>query len=304
MRKAASRVLIALFLIALVLVSTTQVTANSDSKQVFAKALTDHECNSSEWHFVITQIDSHDQAPATINVKWANGNSEVVSKEKYTGQTAHYTTKSNLNSSVTQAYTYIYNGWGGQFNLSHGPCGQAQPTATPVVTASPTAAPTTNPTQRPIASPTVAPTASPTVAPTVEPTTAPTANPTINPTVAPTQAPTTAPTATPVVTVEPTATPAATVRTDLTDGRKDSLDCVPESQNGRKECNDVKVTPVVAGVSTDRELPSTGSTGSIWGVISLFSLVGAIYIKTLMRKEERALETELKKGKVIYAEIK
>lgn len=158
--------------------------------------------------------------------------------------------------------------------------------------------------QSPTPSPTVAPT--PTVTPTVAPTASPTSEPTASPTVAPTASPTVAPTAEPTATptVAPTAT--ATPRTDLTDGRsdgrKDSLDCVPESQHGRKDCNEVK--PVVAGVSTDRSLPTTGLEGSIWGVLSLAAVAGGMYAKKLSKKVEGKVIAEYEQNrKVVYAKI-
>ncbi|MDQ5932117.1 MAG: hypothetical protein QG649_202 [Patescibacteria group bacterium] len=96
--------------------------ATGGSKPIEAKALTDHGCDSSEWHFVITQVDSAPNAPASIMVNWANGDSQSVPLDKVTGGTAHYATTANLDSTVTSATTSIYAAWGGQFNLSHGPC--------------------------------------------------------------------------------------------------------------------------------------------------------------------------------------
>lgn len=97
------------------------VSANG-TKTIHAKALDDHECNSAEWHFVITQIESEALAPASIHVVWANGNEQDVGRSAFTGKTAHYVTSANLDSTVTDAYTQIYEAWCGQFNLSHGPC--------------------------------------------------------------------------------------------------------------------------------------------------------------------------------------
>ncbi len=70
---------------------------------VKAGSLTDHECDATEWHFVITQIDSAANAPATITVTWANGRQADVPLSKFTGGVAHYTTTSNLDSTVTDA---------------------------------------------------------------------------------------------------------------------------------------------------------------------------------------------------------
>jgi hypothetical protein len=148
-------------------------------------------------------------------------------------------------------------------------------------------------------SPTASPSASPTVAPIVSPTETPTATPVV------TASPTVTPTATPVVTVSPAPTNEPP-RTDLTDnrsdGRKDSLDCVSESQSGRKSCNEVK--PVVAGVSTDRSLPTTGEEGSIFAVLSLFAVVGGLYVKMISNKAEQKFISEYEKNrKVTYAHL-
>src|SRR5437879_827439 len=115
------RSLLTMFILAMILalpVATALAAGAVDETVViYAKALTSHECNSSEWHFVITDVDSEAQAPASILVYWANGASETVALSKYVGKVAHYTTYSNLNSTVTNAATTIYSSWGGQFNL-------------------------------------------------------------------------------------------------------------------------------------------------------------------------------------------
>jgi hypothetical protein len=100
------------------------------TKDISAKALTSHECDSSELHFVITQVDTEAHVPKSIQVTWANGNTETIwfkTNGKYVGKTAHYSTTSNLDSTVTSATATIYSGWSGQFNLSHGPCGETPP---------------------------------------------------------------------------------------------------------------------------------------------------------------------------------
>jgi len=105
----------------------SSASATGGSRPIEAKALTSHGCDSSEWHFVITQVDSAQNAPAAITVTWANGDSESVPLDKVTGGVAHYATTSNLDSTVTSATTDIYTTWSGQFNLSHGPCGGDEP---------------------------------------------------------------------------------------------------------------------------------------------------------------------------------
>ena len=130
----------------LVLASYVPVFA-TDVIQIEAKALTDHGCNTSEWHFVITQIDEESNAPGSIDVTWANGNSASVPLDKFTGGVAHYSTTANLDSTVTSATAMIYSSWSGEFNLSHGPC-KPQPTETPVVTETPVE--TETPTETPV----------------------------------------------------------------------------------------------------------------------------------------------------------
>jgi hypothetical protein len=83
-----------------------------------------------EWHFIINQIDGEANAPLSIHVEWADGGSEEVPRSSFSGNsTAHYTTFSHLDSTVTSATAVIYDGWNGQFVISHGPC--AVPTSTP-----------------------------------------------------------------------------------------------------------------------------------------------------------------------------
>jgi cell division septation protein DedD len=115
--------------------------AASAQQAISAKALTDHSCDDTEWHFVINQIDDETNAPASIDVSWENGASESVPLDKFTGGVAHYATTSNLDSTVTSATAAIYDGWSGQFNLSHGPCGDPG-TETPTETATATETPT------------------------------------------------------------------------------------------------------------------------------------------------------------------
>ena len=106
-----------------------------------AKALTDHECDATEWPFVINQIDTEANAPGSITVTWANGATETVPLDKFTGKVAHYVTTSNLDSMVASATAVIYDGWSGQFNLSHGPSGGPPPPTSPPT--SPSGSPTT-----------------------------------------------------------------------------------------------------------------------------------------------------------------
>ncbi len=184
-------------------------TTNSATKEIFAKALVDHSCDDNEWHFVITQIEKESWAPGFITVYWDNALSEVVTLEKYTGKTGHYTTYIYLGNKVTQAKATIYQSWNGQFNLSHGPCFGTTPTPTPTCTPSPTATPTPSPSPTPTVTTTPSPTTTPTPTPTNgEPTPTPTPETTSTPTPTPeaTSTPTPTKTPTPTSTPKPTAT--------------------------------------------------------------------------------------------------
>ena len=131
------------FLLTLILaVSASSGVGAQSTKEISAKALTDHGCDSTEWHFVITQIDSPELAPASIDVEWANGDSETVPLDNVTGGVAHYATSSNLDSTVVSATATIYDDWDGQFNLSHGPC-ETPPTEVPPTEVPPTEVPPT-----------------------------------------------------------------------------------------------------------------------------------------------------------------
>ena len=55
------------------------------AQSISAKALDDHGCDTTEWHFVINQLGSDADAPSSIHVKWANGNGADVSLDKVTG---------------------------------------------------------------------------------------------------------------------------------------------------------------------------------------------------------------------------
>ena len=111
----------------------TTAHAVDTTKTIDAKALTAHDCDATEWHFVITQISSLANAPAFITVTWVDAGPVNVPLSKFTGGVAHYVTTSNLDSTVESATATIYAGWSGQFNLSHGPCGPS-PSPTPTIT--------------------------------------------------------------------------------------------------------------------------------------------------------------------------
>lgn len=97
-------------------------TTTSDAKTIEAK-IGDHECNADEWQFVINQIDSEENAPATVNVTFEGDIVAEVDRSRFTpGGVAQYRTSENLESNVTSANTTIHATWDGQFNLGHGPC--------------------------------------------------------------------------------------------------------------------------------------------------------------------------------------
>ncbi|KKL09891.1 hypothetical protein LCGC14_2561340, partial [marine sediment metagenome] len=149
--------------------------ALQDTKVIHAKALTDHECDSTEWHFVITQISEESLAPDFIIVEFSGGLGQV-NRGAFTGGVAHYTLGTNLNGPVLDAWATIYAEWDGQFNLSHGPCVFPTPTPTPTDDPTPTPTetpgdPTPTPTQTP-GDPTPTPTKTP-----VDPTPTPTSTP-------------------------------------------------------------------------------------------------------------------------------
>jgi hypothetical protein len=170
-----------------------------DTKPITAQALTDHECDSTEWHFLINQIDSEANAPGSISVVWANGGSEAVPLDKFTGKTAHYATTSNLDSTVVSATAQIYTGWSGQFNLSHGPCGGPTPSETPTETPSekPTETPSETPSEKPTETPSETPSEKPTETPSEQPTETPSETPSEKPTETPSETPSETPTESP-----------------------------------------------------------------------------------------------------------
>ena len=138
-------------------------------------SLVDHECNSSEWHFIINQIADKTLAPASIHVTWANGSqADVPRGNPFQSNVAHYTTTLNLDSVVTNATAEIYSEWDGRFNLSHGPC-CCPATPTPTGTSVPTETPTSTPTGTYTPPPTNTPTG--THMPTNTPSEFPTATP-------------------------------------------------------------------------------------------------------------------------------
>lgn len=82
-------------------------------------------CDPTQWHFIINQIDTASHAPGSIVVVLENINThakvnQTVPLDKTTtGVVAHYSLTSYLTGyALYDAYTSIYNGWDGEFNLS------------------------------------------------------------------------------------------------------------------------------------------------------------------------------------------
>lgn len=130
-------ILVALALVLILVLPTVSVYSSPnecrEDKRIDASNVGgDYDCDSEEWHFVINQLDSDDLAPDKIYVTWENGDSAEVPLSSANQQMAHYYTSLNLDSPVTEAYTYIYVDWSGNFVISHGPCIFEDPTETPV----------------------------------------------------------------------------------------------------------------------------------------------------------------------------
>ena len=236
---------------------------NPDCPTIHVKTSTlcGHEINPDEWHFLINQIDIEENAPVSITVLWENGNQEIVNLGKFTGGVAHYTTYSNLDSQVVDAWTTIYDGWNGEFNLSHGPA-CPDPTPTPTLTFTPTWTPTytSTPTNTPTATPPDTDTPTPTLPPDTD-TPTPTLPPdtdTPTPTLPPdTDTPT--PTYTNTPTDPPTSTPTDVTPTP-TDVTPTPTDVTPTPTDVTPTPTDVTPTPTdVTPTPTDVTPTPTGT---------------------------------------------
>lgn len=104
------------------------------SMPISAQALDDHDCNATEWHFIINQIGDG-LAPETITVTWSNGETADLTlfevdddgEGPQSESAAHYYSNANLDQTVTSAIADIYPTWSGRFVVSHGPCGPSTP---------------------------------------------------------------------------------------------------------------------------------------------------------------------------------
>lgn len=161
-----------------------------------------------EWQFNITGV-LNQTPPAFITVT-TNLGDLIVPLSAQNGNVAQYDLINPGVTTVTNASAIIFDGWEGNFILSHRPCGTPTPTSTPTDTPTntPTNTPTDTPSNTPTNTPTGTPTDTPTNTPTGTPTDTPTNTPTNTPTGTPTDTPTTTPTSTPSDT--PTNTPTGT----------------------------------------------------------------------------------------------
>lgn len=105
----------------------------SQDKEIEAKALLEHSCDLNEWHFVITNIKGGIDAPESIYVEWENSDTQHVSLDGVTGNTAHYYSYDNLDSKIQSAAATIGEDWSGQFNVSHGPDTCEEPDNPPTI---------------------------------------------------------------------------------------------------------------------------------------------------------------------------
>jgi len=206
-----TRLLVTFLLLLLVLFIGTEGQALTNGMKIIeAPNVDDYECDSTEWHFVITQADPA-RMPESIFVTWDCGGPIEVPLAGISGSTGHYYYYDNLTCRLVKVWAEIYIEFDGNFRVSHGPCLE-EPTPTPTNT--PTATNTPTPTDTPTATPTPTnsptPTDTPTATPTATPTNTATATPT--PTDGPSPTPTNTPTAsnTPTPSKTPTLTPTPT----------------------------------------------------------------------------------------------
>ena len=165
-----------------------------------------------EWQFNITGV-LNQTPPASITVT-TNLGDLVVLLSAQNGNVAQYDLVNPGVTTVTNATASIFDGWSGNFVLSHRPCGTPTPTNTSTPTDTPTNTPTSTPTDTPTGTPTDTPTNTPTNTatgtPTDTPTNTPTSTPSHTPTNTPTSTPSDTPTNTPTGTRSPTDTPTNT----------------------------------------------------------------------------------------------
>jgi hypothetical protein len=161
--------------------------------------------NPNEWQFNITGV-LNATPPASITVT-TNLGDLIVPLSAHNGNVAQYDLVNAGVTTVINATAIIFDGWEGNFILSHRPCGTPTPTNTATSTATATNTPTDTPTNTPSSTPTNTPTDTPTNTPSNTPTG------TLSPTNTPSNTPTNTSTSTPSRTSTSTATTDPPTRT-------------------------------------------------------------------------------------------
>lgn len=115
-----------------------QADAGTSTKTINATGGLDQQvpnCDGSqvEAYFVINQLDSSADAPASITVSFSNGGTATEPLLVINGPVAKYQGPVPAGATVTGASATIYGAWEGQFNLSHYFCGESIPTTTTTV---------------------------------------------------------------------------------------------------------------------------------------------------------------------------
>lgn len=95
-------------------------------------------------YFVINQVDTPSDAPASITVNFADGSSTVYPLLVVDGKAAKYQGPVPVGSYATSATAVIYDAWSGEFVLSHYLCGTTPPTTDPTTTSSSTSTSTSS----------------------------------------------------------------------------------------------------------------------------------------------------------------
>lgn len=94
-------------------------------KLVHAQDVHPDDCTDEAWRFLIDHLDRDREAPARINVTWADETVSSMPLHKRAGSTAHYRSTRNLHMDVLDASTEIHATWDedeGHFHLTEGPC--------------------------------------------------------------------------------------------------------------------------------------------------------------------------------------
>ena len=85
-----------------------------------------HDCDTNEWHFIINGVDKNQSPiPVEITITWSDYTTEKIALgEPVTATVLHFYSDSHLTDGKypIDATAVIYDAYGGNFNLSHGPC--------------------------------------------------------------------------------------------------------------------------------------------------------------------------------------